>query len=82
MKKKNRLVPNLPNSINDLEDLPEYYKLTTSKQRFIASPIELFSKIMLLISLIGLKILGSSKKWWCDGTFKTSPKSSLFFLNK
>ena len=24
--------------------------------------------------LIGLTILADSKKWWCDGTFKTYPK--------
>jgi len=76
MKKKNRLVPNLPNSTNDLEDLPEDYKLTTSKQRFLASPIELFSKIMLLISLIGLKILGSSK----NGDVKALSQNLHYFL--
>ena len=27
-----------------------------------------------MASLIGLTILADSKKWWCDGTFKTSPK--------
>ena len=29
---------------------------------------------MVLISLIGLNTLSSSTKWWCDGSFKTSPK--------
>ncbi len=33
--KKKKLIPNLPESINDLEDLPEDYKLTTTKQRFL-----------------------------------------------
>lgn len=42
-KRKNKLVPKLPSSIEDLTDLPEDYKLTITKQRFLASPIELFS---------------------------------------
>jgi hypothetical protein len=33
--KKKKLVPNLPEIINELEDLPEDYKLTTTKQRFL-----------------------------------------------
>ena len=32
---KNKLVPKLPTNIDDLKDLPEDYKLTTTKQRFL-----------------------------------------------
>lgn len=71
---KNKLVPKLPTSIDDLKDLPDNYKLTTTKQQFLASPIDMFSQFIMLISSIGLNILANSKKWWCDGTFKTSPK--------
>ena len=34
----------------------------------------MFSKYVMMDSLIGLTILADSKKWWCDGSFKTSPK--------
>jgi hypothetical protein len=34
------LVPKLPTNIDDLKDLPEDYKATTTKCRFLASPIE------------------------------------------
>ena len=71
---KNKYVLKLPTGINDLKDLPDDYKLTTVKCRFLASPIEAFSRDMLLASLIGLTILSQSEKWWCDGTFKTAPK--------
>jgi hypothetical protein len=33
-----KIVPKLPKSINDLEDLPDDYKLTITKQRFLAGP--------------------------------------------
>ena len=72
--KKNKCVPKLPTSLEDLQDLPEEYKLTTTKKPFLASPVDMFSKYMLMISLIGHNILAESLKWWCDGTFKTSPR--------
>ena len=71
---KNKLVPKLPTNIDDLKDLPEDYKTTTTECRFLASPIESLSKYIMLCSLIGLTILSQSEKWWCDGTFKTAPK--------
>jgi len=71
---KNKLVPALPDNIDDLKDLPQNYKVTTDNRRFLSSPIELFSKLIIMASLIGLTILSKSKKWYCDGTFKSSPK--------
>ena len=61
--KKNKLVQKLPTNINDLSELPEQYKLTTTKQRLLASLIELFSKLMIMISVLGLTIHSESKKW-------------------
>ena len=69
-----KMVPKLPANINDLADLPQHYKETSTKQRFLASSIDVISKYLLLASLIGLTILSKSEKWWCDGTFKTAPK--------
>jgi hypothetical protein len=71
---KNKLVPALPDNIDDLKDLPQNYKVTTDNRRFLSSPIELFSKLIIMANLIGLTILSKSKKWYCDGTFKSSPK--------
>ena len=71
---KNKMVPKLPTNIDDLKDLPQHYKETSTKQRFLASSIDVISKYLLLSSLIGLTILSKSEKWWCDGTFKTAPK--------
>ena len=53
-KKKTKLVPKLSTNIDDLQDLPDNFKLTTTKKCFLAIPIELFSKLMLIISTIGL----------------------------
>ena len=71
---KNKKVPKLPQNIDDLKDLPIHYKETLTKQRFLASPIDMICKYLLLTSLIGLTILSKSEKWWVDGTFKTAPK--------
>ena len=38
---RNKLIPKLPTSINDLQDLPDDYKITISKERFLASKISL-----------------------------------------
>ena len=54
---KNKLVPKLTTNIHDLKDLPDDYKTTTTKLRFLASSIESLSKYLLLCSLIGLTIL-------------------------
>ena len=70
----NKLIPTLPKSLADHKDLPDKYKLTLNGTNFLSSPIEMFSKYIMMASLIGLTILADSKKWWCDGTFKTSPK--------
>ena len=71
---KNKFVPKLPTGIEDLKDLPEDYKQTTTKKSFLSSPIDELSKYLLLCSFIGLSILCHSEKWWCDGTFRTAPK--------
>ena len=68
------MVPKLSTNIDDLKDLPQHYKETNTKQRFLANSIDVLSKYLLLTSLIGLTILSKSEKWWCDGTFKTAPK--------
>ncbi len=53
---KNKLVPALPDNIDDLKDLPQNYKVTTDNRRFLSSPIELFSKLIIMASLIGTPI--------------------------
>ena len=53
---KNKFVPKLPTGIEDLKDLPEDYKQTTTKKSFLSSPIDELSKYLLLCSFIGLSI--------------------------
>ena len=71
---KNKLIPALPDSIDSLTDLPDRYKNTFDNRKFLISPLELFNKFIIMASLIGLTILSQSKKWYCDGTFKSAPK--------
>ena len=66
-------MPKLPQGIEELKELPDAYKLTKSNKQFLASPVNLFSQFIILASVIGLNILSKSEKWWCDGTFKSSP---------
>jgi len=72
--KKAKLVPKLPQTINDLKDLPDNYKETKKKLRFLASSTSNFNKFINFASLIMLTVLASSKRWWGDGTFKSAPK--------
>jgi len=66
-------LPKLPQGIEELKELPDAYKLTKSNKQLLASPVNLFSQFIILASVIGLNILSKSEKWWCDGTFKSSP---------
>ena len=59
--KKNKLIPKLPTSIDDLADLPEELKLKTTNRKFLASPQSLFSELLVFISLTGLNILAKEK---------------------
>ena len=54
----------------------DFNNLTYNGTYFLYSPIEMFSKYIMVASLIGLSILADSKKCWCDGAFKASPKFS------
>jgi len=80
-KHKNKFIPALPESIYDLKDLPDNYKVTNDNRKFLSSPIELFSRFIIMASIIGLTILSKSKKWYCDGTFKSCPKFYYQFRN-
>jgi len=71
--KKAKLVPKLPQSIDELKDLPDIYKETKKKLRFLASSTSIFNKFITFASLIMLTILAVSKRWCCDGTFKSAP---------
>jgi hypothetical protein len=51
MKKKNILAPNLPNSNNDLEDLPEDYKLISKSNGFFPDK-KCFAKSFILFLIL------------------------------
>ena len=71
--RKGKHVPVLLKSLDELKDLPDDYKKTKTKLKFLASPIESFKSFIIFANLIGLTVLAKSYKWWCDGTFKSSP---------
>ena len=48
--KKAKLVPKLPQSIDDLKNLPDNYKEPKKKERFLASSISNFSKYIFQLS--------------------------------
>lgn len=60
--RKNKHVPSLLKSLDELKDLPEQYKLTKKQTRFFASPVEMLSYFITFSSLTGLAILSKSTK--------------------
>ena len=58
--RKNKFIPKLPSSINDLTDLPQKFKESVTGARFLASPVSLFLYYLMMISLISLQILADS----------------------
>ena len=61
---KNKILLKLPQNIDDLKDLPSHYQQTTTKQRFLASPIDLMCKYLSIhkkIVDLGLKTIYSGK---------------------
>ena len=55
--RKGKHVPVLPKGLDELKDLPDDYKETKTKLKYLASPIELFKSFITFASLIGLTVL-------------------------
>lgn len=71
--KKSKNLPALPSSLSELTDLPNGYKTTLRNSKFLINNISELSKMAVFSSDIGLAVLANSKRWYCDGTFKSAP---------
>lgn len=72
-------------SLIDDNDIPEDFKLTISKKKFLQYDSGSVSnnRMVILFNNDFLPLIQASRTWLCDGTFKSSPKEfkQLFIIH-